>query len=697
MPHILFPAVLSFFLATFPLHTKPAYERPQAPQLSFFKFDSIDILHYTINLDIPDILSGMIYGVTDVQLNPLADSIKSVTLEFQGLYTDSVWIDEERVRSFSAHDKYLDIHLSEALIKGTTSILTVFYHGKPLKDPHWGGVYFVKGTAYVMGVCLSMIPHSAGRLWYPCIDDFREKSSYDYFITVADSLIVACPGVLKEIIPAKQKEKTYHWQMEQPISTYLSSFAISNYAVLKDTLAGLTHDIPASYFVPGKDSSKAVKTFSHVPVYLRTFESLFGPYQWEKIGYAGVPFPHGAMEHATCIFIPDAAIDGTLHAEDLLVHEFAHSWFGNLVTCATDSDMWLNEGFASYAVALYHEAINGKSAYKDYIRHLHRKTLQFTHIEDNGYYSVAGIPYSLTYGSTVYDKGADMIHNLRYYLGDRLFFESMQLYLKQFAFGNASTSDLESFLAEKTHKPMGDFFNTWIYLPGFPHYAISGVSIDSVYGGFISHIRIKQRLIGRNDFSYHTPLEISLMDSLWDTENNEIILSGEEETFSIFTPFKPGLILLDKNEKVNDGTTKEYKILHKPGNYAFDDCLFNLEVKQISDSVFFRVVHHWIGADTTNVPDGFTVSPDRYWSIEGIFPGDFYATGSFEYNFTHSFRNGWLDTSLPYSDNKKLVLLYRSSPESPWKEIPDTLSGNYQEGHIDVSPVLPGDYCLSVK
>lgn len=656
--------------------------------------DSFDILHYTINLTIPDISSGKIIGVTDIQIKSLKDSLNRITLQLKSLKTDSVWIDEEPVSRYKAEGEHIFIYPDDPLSNGTTSVITVFYHGSPIRDPSWGGVYFTPVSAFTMGVCMSFTPPSGGRLWYPCIDDFREKASYDYFITISDTLEVACPGLPEEVIPTRDHMHTVHWSMDLPISSYLSSFAVSDYHIFIDTLNGISGQIPAYYFIPAPKDNASVKTFSNVSEYLKVFERLFGPYIWPKIGYVGVPFPGGAMEHATCIFIPNRIIDGSIHGEDLLVHEFAHSWFGNLVTCSTPQDMWLNEGFASYAVALYKEQTDGVKAYQDYIRHLHRRVLLQTHLADQGYYPVSGVPPEHTYGSTVYDKGADMIHNLRNFLGDNYFFESLRIYLKTFAFGNASTQNLEKIISGISHKQVNDFFNTWIYTPGFPHFTANLDSIEPHHNNYLAYLTLSQQKIGREDYSYSVPIEVSLIDLAGNEDMQTVFFSGEKEHLTLQTDILPVLVILDKNEKVNDATITEPKLITQPGTYDFSECSFSMNVEINSDSVYFRTVLHAVSPDSSMMPLLTNSVANVFWSLESIIPDTFSANGHFTI-----YDSQIIDKELKCTtgSEKHLILLYKPLYRGSWQKKNARFSFEKNAIVVSFSDLLPGHYCVVYK
>ena len=659
--------------------------------------DSIDILHYNINLTLQNFADRSLTGITDLQVYTLQDSVRDIRLMLAHLTVDSVWINEERNNHIIRKRGILLIRMEEAQDKGSTILVTVFYHGKPVHDPHWGGFYFTPHAAFNMGVGMTVVPHPYGRSWFPCLDNFTNKATYDYFITIPDTLVAACPGTLEKIFNNHDGTVTYHWNLSNPIPTYLSSVAISNYTILKKSLHGMNGIITVYYFIPKGKVAEAKITFSHVPDYLRIYESLLGPYQWEKAGYATVPFQGGAMEHATCISIPETVITGSHDFDDLLSHEFAHSWFGNLVTCKTAQDMWLNEGWATYCEALYREGSRGRADYDRFVQENHREVLQFTHIIDGGYFPVYGIPENLTYGSTVYKKGADMICTLRNFLGDKVFFDALKKYFHQYAFSNISTRGFESFLTKTTHANLEDFFNTWIYTPGFPHFSLDSSLTIKDRDDYVTALFLKQRLRGRKDYSYNTPVVVTLLDNTWKQHNEKVVISGPYQKEFLITSFKPVVAMLNLNQYVSDATSSEYKVIKKSGSYTFDNCYFKLTVKKPVDSAFFRVVHHWIGPEPSAKSQGVILSENRYWSIEGILPDSSDWKGSFFYNFSHSMRTGYLDTLPPPPFKNMLRLLYRPSVRTSWQAIPYQIQGTSVSGTLQTSFIKRGDYCVAIK
>ena len=206
------------------------------------------------------------------------------------------------------------------------------------------------------------------------------------------------------------RSKTWHWHLSDAIPTYLSSVAVGPFMCISDVYNGQAEEISIQLWAHPSDSSSTVQTFSKLKQVLQAFEECFGPYRWQRVGYVMVPFDGGAMEHATNIAFPESSLGGGLATENLYAHELSHHWFGDLITCASAPDMWINEGWASFCENIFKEKVYGFESAQSHLMANHLKVLQTAHTDDGGYYAVAGVPHNITYGTTVYDKGADVVH-----------------------------------------------------------------------------------------------------------------------------------------------------------------------------------------------------------------------------------------------------------------------------------------------
>jgi len=487
----------------------------------------IDVLHYSINLEITDFTNQTIAGYTTLQIAPLNDSLNIISLDLLELNIDSVYVENRKTTNYNYNCFVLSVPLQQTCYKSDTTEITVFYNGNPKQDLRWGGFYFTKTHAYNYGVGMMSEPPNFGRVWYPCIDNFTDRATYDYYITVNRQHKAVCCGSLKEVIENQNDTKTYHWRLNHSIPTYLSAVAVADFEVLESTYKGLERDLPVQIFVSDNTKTKAEQSFVNLHEYIRIYENLFGAYQWDRVGYVIVPFFGGAMEHATNIAIGSRAVGGTLHYESLFAHDLSHSWFGNLVTRSTEADMWLNEGWASYCEALMVEHIYGYEAYKEYNRQNLVNVLFSTHVEDMGYRAIYDNPHLYTYSSTVYDKGAAVVHTLRGYLGDSLFFTGVRKYLKDYAFKSITTEEFLKYMTQKTGVDLTDFFTTWVYSPGFPHFSVAEMNVHKNNRKYETQIKIRQRKKELPTYAESNRVEVTFMDEKWNRQTELFKFSGE--------------------------------------------------------------------------------------------------------------------------------------------------------------------------
>ena len=661
--------------------------------------DSLDVLNYNINLNITDFANKIIKGNTNLSIISKVNNLTNISLDLQQLIIDSIFVNNIKTNSYNYNDTLINISCNTYNQNDTFNV-NIYYHGTPQIDPStWGGFYFQGDYAYNLGVGFDSKPHNYGRVWFPCIDDFVDRATYDFKITTNNGYFAVCNGTLLDTIYNGDNTHTFHWKLHNTIPTYLASVAVSKYIAVKDTFNGINGNIPIAIYVPASDSVNAINSFINLKNVLTGFEEDFGPYRWERVGYVAVPFNSGAMEHATNIAYPVIVINGNLSYEYLYAHELSHHWFGDLVTCKTQEDMWLNEGWAQYCEAIYKEKIYGVDEYKSYSRNNHQSVLRTTHITDNGYRAIYGIPSEYTYGSTVYDKGSDVAKTIRGYLGDSLFFETIKAYLDTFSFKPASSIDFRDFISSYTGIDMTDFFNTWVFSPGFPHFAVDSFNVVSNGGNFDVNVFIRQKLKGTNTFANSNKIPIMFANDNWQIYNSTIQFSGEigQQTFTL--PFNPTKIFLDIDEKIQDATTDRYFIVSSPSTINYPNEFASVTVNNISDSCLLRVIHNWVAPDSMKNPiPGLFLSDYRYYSVEGILSSNFSASIKFQYSKSMASGSSYsyLDNNLITNSADSLVLLYRKNTKFDWEIIPSSRTGSNTAGYIIDDSLKLGDYCLGI-
>jgi len=659
---------------------------------------SFDVLNYHIALS-PEIANKKIQGYTKVTFQANRNDLEELNLMLQDFTIDSVTQHNANASLTNYNDTVMTIQLGRKLNQGDKDSLKIYYQGKPPKDPSsWGGFYFNNDFAFNLGVGFFAKPHNFGRAWFPCKDNFKERATYSFAITTDPDKKAFCNGHLADSV-YKNGSITWHYKMEQSIPSYLASMVVGDYSTVKLEHSTGMGTIPIVYGVQGSDTSTMKQSFRNIQDGIDAFVEHYGPHQFGKVGFIEVPFTNGAMEHATNIAYPTDAVDGTLNQETLWAHELSHHWWGNLVTCSSAEEMWINEGWASYSENLFLEYTYGKERYREAVLDNHDQVLYRAHLRDDGFRALSPIPHDYTYGSHSYNKGADVAHTLRAYLGDSLFFDGINMFLQKNAFDHASSKDLRDSLTKYTGKDLTDFFDQWVFNPGFPHFAIQQWQAKKDANWYEITGTIEQKLRHAPEYYTDVPLTVTFFNDERATMTRKVNASGKQTDFNFSLPadFEPTIALLDRFNQISDAQSTIEKTIGSTGTYDMDEGRMELSVNEISDSAKVIMHHHWVhaGPFKGNNP-GIKLHDYRYWTIKGLFPKNLEMEGQISYS-----ENQKLDHTLNIQNEDSLMLMYRSNPAENWQEYEhytvkplNTTDGN---GFINLSKVKLGDYCLGVQ
>ena len=673
---------------------KTALAPPSGPDT---RSDSLDILHTAIRLDllnVPQIQANCV-----LTLAAKVTNVPSIRLDLEGLTVDAVQVDGSPV-SFSQSGASLLVTFATPLSPGPTATLIISYHGVPkMDDSGWGGVYHQPPYHYNLGVGFAADPHSFGRAWFPCFDNFVERSSFDFVVVTLPGRPAYCNGISQSEILQNGK-LTRHWTLEQPIPAYLACYASGPYVSWERTI----ENIPVEIAAAAADTNKVKATFQHLPQAVQCFQDWFGPYQWPKIGYSLVPFNSGAMEHATNIAIMRSAVDGTLNFETLWAHELSHHWWGDLATCSTAEDMWLNEGWAVYSEHLFTEYVYGKTAFRNAVRDNFLNVLQNTHVSEGGYRAVSGIPHSITYGDHVYRKGAVVAHNLRGYLGDTLFRQGIRAALAATSFQDWSSAGFRDKLTAATGRDLQDFFDDWVFSPGFADFAVDSLqmTVPSIDTFVTCTLFVKQKLRGAPDFHHNVPLEFTFVNSKYERQYRHATVSGENSVvvFNFPLPFTPLFSWINTRQKLLLARSEGEVVLKNTLTQNLTAAKISITPIVLPDSLIIRAEHHFVHPDTAGCnPQGFVIS-SRYWTIDGQFPGAFDCNAGVFYDGRG--QSDQLDAGLfaqTSASEDSVLLIYRPGPGHPWAEYPTYFknklaSSTDKFGYLRIDHLQPGQYSI---
>jgi aminopeptidase N len=653
--------------------------------------DTLDALQYTICIEQFDFTAKTIDACAEIKLASKIDDLDFVKLELKDLEVEAVIIDGQ-FADFTHDGEILTITLANPINTGEQVVVEVDYNGEPFHEA-WGGFHWSGQYCFNLGVGFESIPHNLGKTWFPCIDDFHDHALYEYQITVEEGKDAICGGMLEEIIDNDNGTFTYIWKHEYEIPTYLASVAVGDYAWWSDTYNGMNEDIPVWIFVRPNDSSKVDGSFANLNTILSIYEEKFGPYMLERVGYVGTSI--GAMEHACNIAYPHFAIDGGLSYESLLAHELSHMWFGDNVTCASAEDMWLNEGFAVFCDGIMQEFLYSREQYIEFINDTHKEVIQYCHTSggDGSYFPLNQIPQNVTYGMSAYDRGATVVHTLRGYLGDDVFFDAMAAYNQEFKYGYASSYDLRDFLTAHTDVDMADWFDNWVFNSGTPHFSVDSFAVAPVSGGSDVTVYLKQKRHGPAFTGNSNIVELGFMDLDWNDFSETVQFDGATGSAVVFVPFEPQLVTIDPNDLMCDAITAHALVISEPDEYVFPNTYANLEVQDVGgDSALIRIEHNWAPPDLLQNPvQGLTISDYRYWKVDGLIPEAFTATIRFWYSVS-----GFLDNGILTNPEDSIIVMYRPSPAFDWQYVDFTKIGNWNIGYLYVDNVQKGEYTLAV-
>lgn len=481
----------------------------KAAEINYPGDSRIDVKYYKLNLNIHYNTSS-INGIVTVKAKSLIDNLSTIFLDLQDYFAvDSVKFGSTTLNSTLTYNNKLNIELDKIYNTDEVFSIDVFYKGSP-GSSGFGSFEFSSHNGSPAIWTLSE-PYGASD-WWPCKDTPADKAdSSDVWITADDFFVSVSNGILVDEIYNGDGTKTYKWKNSYPIAHYLISLAMTNYEVYQNNFEYEPGKfLPVIHYnYPEKlNSDRKTQLNSTVPM-LEVFSNLFGPYPFlnEKYGHAEFSWG-GGMEHQTISSM------GAFF-ESIVAHELAHQWFGDKITCADWQNIWLNEGFATYAEALFVEATNGRSAYKNYIQN-----------EMNAAKNAVGSIYvqnikkisEIFNGNRSYAKGSVVLHMLRGIVSDKKFFNILKAYSNdpEVAYDVAETSDFQRVCETVSDTDLDYFFSEWIFGENYPKYSYSWGYKNITNNIYSVDLNISQ--IKNSNPKYFTmPIDVKIISSNGDT------------------------------------------------------------------------------------------------------------------------------------------------------------------------------------
>src|SRR5947207_1086492 len=418
-----------------------------------------------------------------------------------------------------------------------------------------GGINFIKPTAsdparprqiWTQGEAES------NHLWFPCFDHPNDFTTTEVIATVELPFTVISNGALVKVKDNRDGTRTFDWRIDQPHATYLTSLIVGEFTPVEDRYTG----IPITTYVYPSQVEEGKVTAARLAEMVKFFSEKTGvKYPYAKYAQTTVRDFGGGMENISATtqtdnMIHDKRTELDQTSDSLQSHELAHQWFGDYVTCRTWSDIWLNEGFATYFQAMWDEHSLGRD--------------DFLYMDVKGnqdqYYRAWGLGNRRTivtknyanpdavFDTYAYPRGGAVLHMLRTVLGEENWWRSINHYLTKYAHQPVETEQFRIAIEETTGQPMDWFFDEWLYKMGHPVFRVTQ-DYDAANKILSLKVRQEQRPDPESTYPqvalFQTPVDIEIGTANNTRIERVRIEAKEEQTFKFTVDSEPLLVNFD--------------------------------------------------------------------------------------------------------------------------------------------------------
>lgn len=404
-----------------------------------------DVRHYGLTLDW-DPPSGRLTGTAEITARATQD-LSAFNLDLAGMTVTSTTVGGERAANSRAGSE-LTLRPARGLKRGSTFVTVVRYSGVPkrINDPDGSA----EGWLRTGGRVAALGEPTGSMAWFPGNNHPSDKATYDVRVTVPDGLTAVSNGELTRTTRVGGGRTAFSWHSPEPMASYLATVAIGPYETHRTEGTGPT--VPTFTAVDPAVAKKSAGLLAALPGIVKWEERMFGPYPFSSTGViiGREQDAQYALETQTRPFLPGPTDVSTL------VHELSHQWFGDSVTPKSWRDMWLNEGFATYAEWLWSEKTDHKPV---------AESFDEAYADNTNWTFPPARPRSAADISQppVYGRGAMVLQRVRLAVGDATFFRILRDWPQKHRHGNASTADFTSYAEQESGKNLAGVWKTWLY------------------------------------------------------------------------------------------------------------------------------------------------------------------------------------------------------------------------------------------
>lgn len=499
----------------------------------------------------PDYRSRSIAGDVVNTVTTIDDRLDHIDLDAANLAFSFVGTRDGRRLRYRTFGETLRVLLPGAVPAGTRLAIRTVYRTHPS-----AGFYFVEPDAGYPDLPYEIWTQGEAqdnRYWFPTYDELDEKATSETLTTLPEGQQVMSNGRLVNVShDLRRRTVTYDWREAVPHATYLISIVGGEFRTASEKLGAL----PIEYFAPRGQERRLAFDFRHTPDMISFLDGETGvPYPYEKFAQSAVVnFTYGGMENVSAVThssrtLHDPAQEIDVTSDALIAHELSHQWWGDLVTCASWGDFWLNEGFATYYEARYAEHAHGRDAYDlrrlDWQSSIFKADRRYRRPLVTQFYAH---PFDLA-DAVSYDKGAWVLHMLRSVLGDEAFRAAQHAYLAAYRERNATTRQWEAAVEASAGTDLHWFVDEWAFAAGWPEYDVR-YRYDTAARSVRLSVRQTQSRSWGTPAVFVMPVDVLLMYPDGSSTVAHVRDDRREQSFDVPSPLAPAMVLFDPGRNI---------------------------------------------------------------------------------------------------------------------------------------------------
>lgn len=518
--------------------------RPKSGHSSSAPVHSFDVQKYTLDLDLyhchiapyPNSFTGSV--TVDFRVDSTLSSIRLDAGNFS-LIIDSVTLNAQ---SYTHSGDILTIQLDNTYQPGSFASVKIWYRHKDVND---NAFYSSNGFVFTDNE-----PDRA-RMWFPCWDKPSDKALLELTARVKSNVRLGSNGILADSVMVGDT-LIYHWVSNHPVATYLTVISSkAGYLIGKvfwEKPGNPADSIPILFYYNATENPFNIMAI--MPEMTDYFSTYFTEHPFDKNGFATLnnEFQWGGMENQTLTSLCPGC-----WSEGLIAHEFAHQWFGDMVTCATWADIWLNEGFATWSEPFWYEHTNGYATYKSGINEYANY-----YLSANPGWPISDPAWAVTTPSSgvlfnyaiTYCKAACVVHQLRYVLGDSLFFDVLRGYCgdSSLRYHSATIPDFMARVNEISGEDYDWFFNQWLFQPNHPYY--SNTYNFQPLGNSEWKVNFNARQSQTNNVFFKMPIELMVRFADGSDTTFRVMNDVNDQYFSWIVNKQPVVLFFDPDRDI---------------------------------------------------------------------------------------------------------------------------------------------------